>query len=113
MEEREEEKEGRWTVRLQPAYAQELRKFVREASGSCINSEGLNHYINELKEDYKESIQPAAGSIVSLALTMSSSCAYNKECKINQCAACATLGCRRHVAGVHATSPQAKLLFLN
>jgi len=29
MEEREEEKEERWTVRLQPVYAQEPKKIVR------------------------------------------------------------------------------------
>ena len=53
VEERREEREGRWTVSLQSAYAPELKKLMREISGSYINSEGLNHYINELRENYK------------------------------------------------------------
>jgi len=30
VKEREEEREGRWAINLQPAYAQEPRKFMRE-----------------------------------------------------------------------------------
>ena len=51
MEERGEEREGKWAVSLQPAYAQEPKKFVRVIGGPCINSEELNHYMNGLRED--------------------------------------------------------------
>jgi len=41
VEERREEREEKWAISLQPAWAQELRKSVREIGGSCINCEEL------------------------------------------------------------------------
>jgi len=49
VEEREEEREERWAVSLQPAWAQEPRNFVRGACGPYINDEGLNYYTNWLR----------------------------------------------------------------
>ena len=56
MQERGEEREERWAVSLQPAYVQKSKKNVKEIGESYINSEGLDHYINRLRESYKESI---------------------------------------------------------
>ena len=42
---------------------------MKVIGGSCINSEGLNHYINRLKENYKEFIQPVARCIINLTLS--------------------------------------------
>jgi len=36
VEEREEEKERKWAVNLQPAYAKEPRKFVRQVDHAII-----------------------------------------------------------------------------
>jgi hypothetical protein len=41
FKEREEEREEKRVVSLQPAWAQGPRNFVREVSGPCINSEEL------------------------------------------------------------------------
>ena len=56
MEKREEKKKERWAASLQPAYAQELGKFVREIGGPFINSEELNYYMNWFRESYKKSL---------------------------------------------------------
>jgi len=44
VEKREEEREGKQAVSLQPAQAQEPRNFVRKTSGLYINGGELNHY---------------------------------------------------------------------
>jgi len=44
VEKREEEREGKQAVSLQPAQAQEPINFVRETSGLYINGGELNHY---------------------------------------------------------------------
>ena len=41
VEERREEREEKRAVSLQPAWAQELKKYVRETGGSYINCEEL------------------------------------------------------------------------
>ena len=58
-----------WVINLQSIYTHELRKFMKVIGESCINSEGLNHYINRLKENYKEFIQPVARCIINLTLS--------------------------------------------
>ena len=52
---REKKKEKKVSL-LQPAYAQELKKFVRVIGGLCINSERLDDYMNELRENYKKNL---------------------------------------------------------
>jgi hypothetical protein len=41
VEERGDEREEKRVISLQPAWAQELRKSMRETSGSCVNDEKL------------------------------------------------------------------------
>jgi len=42
--------------------------FVRGINGPYINSEELNYYMNGLRESYKESLYPAVGCIINLAV---------------------------------------------
>jgi hypothetical protein len=44
VEEREEEREKKHAISLQPVYAQKSRNFVREDNGLCINSGELTTY---------------------------------------------------------------------
>jgi len=61
VEERGEEREGKWAVSLQAASTQEPRNLVRETGGLCINDERLNHYTSRLRGRLQESLQPAVG----------------------------------------------------
>ena len=50
-EKKDKKREKRWAGSLQSAcYAQESKKFVRMTSGSYINSEEFNYYMNGLRE---------------------------------------------------------------
>ena len=51
VEEREEERERKWAISLQPTLTQESRNLVRQISGPCINGGELNHYTNGLKNE--------------------------------------------------------------
>jgi len=51
VEQREEEREEKWTVSFQPVWAQEPRNFVRETGGPYIYGEELNHYTSRLKSE--------------------------------------------------------------
>ena len=55
----EERREEKWDVSLQPVWAQEPRKSVRETSGLCINGGELNHYISRLRDELQKVLQPA------------------------------------------------------
>ena len=61
VEERGEDREGKWAVSLQAASTQEPRNLVRETGGLCINDEGLNHYTSRLRGRLQKSLQPARG----------------------------------------------------
>ena len=61
MEEREEDREGKQYVNLQPAQAHKLRNFVREIIGSCINSGELNYYTNSLRDELQKFWLPRVG----------------------------------------------------
>jgi len=60
VEERGEEREGKWAVSLQAASTQEPRNLVRETGGLCINDE-RHHYTSRLRGRLQESLQPAVG----------------------------------------------------
>ena len=61
MEEKGEERWGKWAVRLQPASTQEPKNLVRETRGPCINDEKLNHYTSRLRGRLQESLRSAVG----------------------------------------------------
>lgn len=71
VEEREREREGKWTVILQPASAQELMHFMRKESGPYINVKRTTIW---LKGGLQANMQPTIDCIIKLALTRGSSC---------------------------------------
>jgi hypothetical protein len=67
VEEKGEKREKKRAVSLQPAWIQELRNFMRETSGLCINGKEL--CMSGLKDKLQRSLRPVAGCIIKLALT--------------------------------------------
>ena len=61
MEEREEERDEKWTVSFQPVWAPEPRNFVRETGGPYINGGELNHYTSRLRDELQIFLQSTAG----------------------------------------------------
>ena len=68
MEGREDEREERWAASLQLVSTQEPRKLVRETDVPYINDDRLNYHTSGLRSRLQESLQPAAGCIINLAM---------------------------------------------
>ena len=56
LEEKGEDRGGKWAVSLQPASTQEPKNLVRETREPCINDEELNHYTSRLRGRLQESL---------------------------------------------------------
>jgi hypothetical protein len=62
----EVEKRGETDRKITTSFNMRIKKFVREISGSCVNSKKANHYTSRTRDRL---LQPAAGCIINLAIT--------------------------------------------